>query len=128
MMRTTRTVALSLLCLALAGFMAAAPVEAQGKTDLSVALSSFATEVLDPALGGHLVKYYLSLQFDYLVEHGLKPGHRMLDIGCGNLRAGWRFIDYRTRTATTASTSPRTSWSRPRRSLPSAASRTSCRT
>ncbi|MGW7576131.1 class I SAM-dependent methyltransferase [Streptomyces sp. NPDC054765] len=32
------------------------------------------------------------MQFGYLAEHGLKPGHRMLDIGCGNLRAGWRFI------------------------------------
>ena len=35
-----------------------------------------------------------SMQFDYLKEHGLRPGHRMLEIGCGNLRAGWRFIDY----------------------------------
>jgi SAM-dependent methyltransferase len=34
------------------------------------------------------------MQFDYLVGHGLKPGDRMLEIGCGNLRAGWRFIDY----------------------------------
>ncbi|QVQ52482.1 class I SAM-dependent methyltransferase [Spiractinospora alimapuensis] len=34
------------------------------------------------------------MQFDYLVEHGLKPTHRMLEIGCGNLRAGWRFIDH----------------------------------
>ncbi|MFL6139289.1 MAG: class I SAM-dependent methyltransferase [Frankiaceae bacterium] len=34
------------------------------------------------------------LQFDYLRGHGLAPQHRMLEIGCGNLRAGWRFIDY----------------------------------
>lgn len=34
------------------------------------------------------------MQFDYLTGHGLRPHHRMLDIGCGNLRAGWRFIDY----------------------------------
>ncbi|GAA0658192.1 class I SAM-dependent methyltransferase [Streptomyces thermocarboxydovorans] len=34
------------------------------------------------------------MQFDYLTGHGLKPGHRMLDIGCGNLRAGRLFIDY----------------------------------
>ena len=34
------------------------------------------------------------LQFDYLVGHGLVPSSRLLEIGCGNLRAGWRFIDY----------------------------------
>ncbi|MGW5658686.1 class I SAM-dependent methyltransferase [Streptomyces sp. NPDC003758] len=34
------------------------------------------------------------MQFDYLVEHGLRPDHRMLDIGCGNLRGGWRFISH----------------------------------
>jgi SAM-dependent methyltransferase len=33
-------------------------------------------------------------QFKYLVKHGLQPQHRLLEIGCGNLRAGWRFIDY----------------------------------
>jgi SAM-dependent methyltransferase len=34
------------------------------------------------------------LQFNYLKEHGLKPGHYVLEIGCGNLRAGWRIIRY----------------------------------
>lgn len=34
------------------------------------------------------------LQFDYLLGHGLKPSMRMLEIGCGNLRAGRLFIDY----------------------------------
>lgn len=34
------------------------------------------------------------LQFAYLCEHGLTPHSRLLDIGCGNLRAGWRLIDY----------------------------------
>jgi SAM-dependent methyltransferase len=34
------------------------------------------------------------LQYDYLVRHGLKPQDRMLEIGCGNLRAGWRFIEH----------------------------------
>jgi SAM-dependent methyltransferase len=34
------------------------------------------------------------MQFDYLFGHGLLPGHRLLEIGCGNLRAGWRFIDH----------------------------------
>ena len=49
----------------------AGPAAAQGKTDLTVALSSFSTEVLDPVLGGHVVKYYMSLMFDYLV--GVTP-------------------------------------------------------
>ena len=62
-----RMLVLSLLGLVMAGVLAAQPAAAQQKTDLTVALSSFATEVLDPALGGHLVKYYLSMQFDYLV-------------------------------------------------------------
>ena len=34
------------------------------------------------------------MQFDYLCEHGLVPEHTMLEIGCGNLRAGRLFIDY----------------------------------
>jgi SAM-dependent methyltransferase len=34
------------------------------------------------------------MQFDYLLEHGLRPQDRMLEIGCGNLRAGWRFIEH----------------------------------
>ena len=34
------------------------------------------------------------MQFDYLLSHGLKPDMRMLEIGCGNLRAGRLFIDY----------------------------------
>ena len=34
------------------------------------------------------------LQFDYLLGHGLRPSDRMLDLGCGNLRAGRLFIDY----------------------------------
>src|SRR5262245_171713 len=39
--------------------------------ELTVALSSFSTEVLDPVVGGHIVKYYLSMMFDYLV--GVAP-------------------------------------------------------
>lgn len=34
------------------------------------------------------------MQFNYLRQHGLQPNDRMLEIGCGNLRAGWRFINY----------------------------------
>src|SRR2546425_8810989 len=47
------------------------PVAAQSKSDLTVALSSFSTEVLDPIVGGHVVKYYMSLMFDYLI--GVTP-------------------------------------------------------
>lgn len=34
------------------------------------------------------------MQYDYLLRHGLTPRDRLLEIGCGNLRAGWRFIEY----------------------------------
>jgi SAM-dependent methyltransferase len=34
------------------------------------------------------------LQFDYLMRHGLKPQDRVLEIGCGNLRAGRLLIEY----------------------------------
>ncbi|MFP4634453.1 MAG: class I SAM-dependent methyltransferase [Nitriliruptoraceae bacterium] len=34
------------------------------------------------------------LQYDYLVEHGLTATDDVLEIGCGNLRAGWRIIDH----------------------------------
>ena len=49
------------------------------------------------AVGSHTHKRWLALgqlQFDYLVRHGLRPDHRMLEIGCGNLRAGRLFIDH----------------------------------
>ena len=59
-------VMVSLLSVALA-LVAATAGWAQAKPELSVALSSFSTEVLDPVLGGHVVKYYLSPMFDYLV-------------------------------------------------------------
>jgi ubiquinone/menaquinone biosynthesis C-methylase UbiE len=51
----------------------------------------------EAAVGSRTHERWLALgrmQFDYLVGHGLLPEHRMLDIGCGNLRGGWRFIDY----------------------------------
>lgn len=34
------------------------------------------------------------LQLRFLVERGLRPHHRLLDIGCGSLRAGIHFVDY----------------------------------
>ncbi|MEU4134350.1 class I SAM-dependent methyltransferase [Streptomyces wuyuanensis] len=51
----------------------------------------------EAAVGSRTHQRWLALgqmQFDYLIEHGLSPEHRMLDIGCGNLRGGWRFIDH----------------------------------
>ena len=51
----------------------------------------------EAAVGSHTREEWLKigqLQFDYLVSHGLQPGDRMLEIGCGNLRAGRLFIDY----------------------------------
>lgn len=53
--------------------LAAGPAAAQNKPagELTIALPSFATDVMDPVLGGHLVKFYLSLVFDYLV--GVTP-------------------------------------------------------
>lgn len=34
------------------------------------------------------------LQFDFLVAEGLQPDHRLLDVGCGSLRAGVKLIPY----------------------------------
>ncbi|WP_119461616.1 class I SAM-dependent methyltransferase [Rhodospirillaceae bacterium SYSU D60014] len=34
------------------------------------------------------------LQVDFLCRNGLRPGHRLLDIGCGSLRAGVRLVAY----------------------------------
>ncbi|MFI9204974.1 class I SAM-dependent methyltransferase [Streptomyces sp. NPDC053048] len=34
------------------------------------------------------------MQYDYLLRHGLTPQDRLLEIGCGNLRGGWRLIEY----------------------------------
>jgi SAM-dependent methyltransferase len=51
----------------------------------------------ESAVGSHTHESWLTvgqMQFDYLVSHGLKPGMRMLEIGCGNLRAGRLFIEY----------------------------------
>ncbi|MFF9814433.1 class I SAM-dependent methyltransferase [Streptomyces sp. NPDC014006] len=60
-------------------------------------MASDARRSPEAAVGSQTHERWLALgqmQFDYLVEHGLRPGHRMLDIGCGNLRGGWRFIQH----------------------------------
>lgn len=51
----------------------------------------------EAAVGSKTRESWLKLgqmQFDYLMGHGLKPDMRMLEIGCGNLRAGRLFIGY----------------------------------
>ena len=60
-------------------------------------MKSDAARCPEAAVGSHTREEWLKigqLQFDYLVGHGLQPGDRMLEIGCGNLRAGRLFIDY----------------------------------
>lgn len=72
----------------------------------------------EAAVGSQTHERWLALgrmQFDYLLGHGLKPGSRMLDIGCGNLRVeAGASSTTSTRATTTASTSRRTSSSRRR--------------
>ena len=49
------------------------------------------------AVGSHTHESWMEigqLQFEYATSHGLKPEMRMLEIGCGNLRAGRLFIEY----------------------------------
>ncbi|TDD80888.1 class I SAM-dependent methyltransferase [Actinomadura darangshiensis] len=51
----------------------------------------------ESAVGSRSHERWLALgrmQFDYLLKHGLKPDDRILEIGCGNLRAGWHFIGH----------------------------------
>lgn len=63
----------------------------------AVMRSDIAAKSPDGAVGSRSHERWLrlgKLQFDYLVGHGLAPSDRMLEIGCGNLRAGWRFIRY----------------------------------
>jgi SAM-dependent methyltransferase len=60
-------------------------------------MASDAARSREAAVGSHTHESWLhigQLQFDYAVSHGLKPDMRMLEIGCGNLRAGRLFIDY----------------------------------
>ena len=67
MTQSKRIVPMLVMFLALMILASPGAVWAQAKSELTVALSSFSAETLDPALQGHNVKYYLSLMFDYLV-------------------------------------------------------------
>jgi SAM-dependent methyltransferase len=63
----------------------------------AVMRSDVTTRNANAAVGGRSQARWLALgqlQFDYLHGHGLRPEHRLLEIGCGNLRAGRLFIDY----------------------------------
>jgi ubiquinone/menaquinone biosynthesis C-methylase UbiE len=60
-------------------------------------MRSDAARSSDGAVGSKTRESWLrigQMQFDYLIKHGLKPDMRMLEIGCGNLRAGRLFVDY----------------------------------
>lgn len=49
------------------------------------------------AVGGYSQELWNEIgvrQFEYLSNHGLLPNHKLLEIGCGNLRAGLHFIRY----------------------------------
>src|SRR5438874_10844158 len=63
MKSTIRIIMMSLLALA----AVAGPAWAQAKSELTIALSSFSAETVDPALQGHHVKYYQPPILDYLV-------------------------------------------------------------
>src|SRR5437868_4975050 len=67
MKRISHIVGVSLLFVSILAVAMTSPAWAQPKSELTVALSSFSAETLDPVLQGHNVKYYLSLMFDYLV-------------------------------------------------------------
>ena len=51
------------LCL----FLWAPALAQKAPGDLTVAVPNFPSEVLDPPVGGHFVKYFLSMMFDYLI-------------------------------------------------------------
>jgi SAM-dependent methyltransferase len=56
-----------------------------------------ATRDLDVAVGSRSHDQWVEfgqMQFDYLVQHGLEPAGQVLEIGCGNLRAGRLLIPY----------------------------------
>jgi ubiquinone/menaquinone biosynthesis C-methylase UbiE len=51
----------------------------------------------DLAIGSSSREHWITvgdLQIEYLAKHMLKPSDFLLDLGCGNLRAGRRLIDY----------------------------------
>jgi peptide/nickel transport system substrate-binding protein len=84
-MNSRRTAVLTLLCAIAIALALAGPAQAQAKSELTIALSSFSAETLDPALQGHNVKYYLSLMFDYLV--GVTPDGQPAQ--AGGLASKW---------------------------------------
>jgi peptide/nickel transport system substrate-binding protein len=85
MKRIGRIVGVSVLFVTLLAVAVTSTAWAQAKSELTVALSSFSAETLDPVLQGHNVKYYLSLMFDYLV--GTTPEGQPSQ--AGGLAARW---------------------------------------
>src|SRR5207253_1307572 len=58
---------------------------------------NYARGDVNRAVGSDSPEHWLAFgqtQFDYLVDAGLQPGHRVLELGFGNLRLGWRLIEF----------------------------------
>lgn len=73
-------------------------VPSPAKPVIKKLVSSRYYNILNPnwyrsAVGG-LWEEIGKLQFDFLVEQGLRPDHYLLDVGCGSLRGGINFIRY----------------------------------
>lgn len=65
----------------------------EGKERATYRLSSGETYFSGKRVGG-MWDEIGELQFNFLVKNGLKPRHKLLDIGCGSLRGGVHFVRY----------------------------------
>ncbi|HWO75365.1 MAG TPA: class I SAM-dependent methyltransferase [Bacillus sp. (in: firmicutes)] len=64
-----------------------------GYKDLKLTESQIENNEHRQAVGG-LWEEIGTLQFEFLRDHGLKPEHSLLDVGCGALRGGIHFVNY----------------------------------
>ena len=60
-------------------------IEAYGRSGMNLAVGSDSEQ--------HWLEFGRT-QFDYLRQHGLQPQDQVLEIGCGNLRLGWRLTEF----------------------------------
>jgi cyclopropane fatty-acyl-phospholipid synthase-like methyltransferase len=72
------------------------------KTNSMLGINSYGDELTQDEIDknvhrgfvGGLWKQLGQLQFDFLVKNGLRPSHKLVDIGCGCLRGGVHYIKY----------------------------------